>query len=348
MSELTSNQAEIGLTSNGGAGVSLPTAVLWFWRWRLLLATTTIVFGVLVGAFWIYRGQSVATAMLKIPGGASTPYGALAAQFGVTAPSASQNDPVEFYIKLLDTRALLAQVVNARYHTADKKEVSYAQAFGIKASTPEKTERKAISDLRKRIGASSDNVSSTITLSVTARSGRLAEQVARSLVAAINDFNVQRRQSSARNERRFAEDRLTQARAELRSVQDELEQYALTNKAFAQSASQQFHTQRLQAEIDIRQRLVAMLEQAFEQAKLDEVRDTPVITEIDPPEGSATRKLSLGLSIAIGCLLGLVGGLAVALMVTLASLQRRRHPTEWAAMKERIPAIRARPKQFGS
>jgi len=138
---------------------------------------------------------------------------------------------------------------------------------------------------------------------------------------------------------------LAQARAELRAAQDELEQYAISNKAFEQSASQQFHTQRLQAEIDIHQRVVAMLEQAFEQAKLDEVRDTPVITEIDSPEGSASRKLSLFLTTAIGALFGFIGGLAIAIMTTLASLQRYRHPDEWRAMKERLPSLRQRRAQ---
>jgi len=138
---------------------------------------------------------------------------------------------------------------------------------------------------------------------------------------------------------------LAQARAELRAAQDELEQYAISNKAFEQSASQQFHTQRLQAEIDIHQRVVAMLEQAFEQAKLDEVRDTPVITEIDSPEGSASRKLSLFLTTAIGALFGFIGGLAIAIMTTLASLQRYRHPDEWRVMKERLPSLRQRRAQ---
>jgi uncharacterized protein involved in exopolysaccharide biosynthesis len=280
--------------------------------------------------------------MLKVPGAAASPYGALAAQFGVSAPTSSQSDPVEFYVKLLDTRALLTQVVRAPYLGESNRQVSYAEAFGIRGNTPAQTERKALSDLRNRLGASPDNVTSTITLTVTARSGALAEQVARALLTAINDFNVQRRQSSARNERRFAEDRLGQARSELRVAQDELEQYAISNKAFQQSASQQLHTQRLQAEIDIRQRLVAMLEQAFEQAKLDEVRDTPVITEIDSPEGSAAKKLTLPLTIAIGGLLGFIGGLAVALMATLASLQRYRHPAEWQAMKEQLPTLTPR------
>jgi uncharacterized protein involved in exopolysaccharide biosynthesis len=325
--------------------LSLPIAALWLWRWRWLLVASTAIFVLLASGLWLFRGDKVATAMLKIPGGAASPYGAIAAQFGVAAPSSSQVDPVDFYVQLLDTRALLTQVIHSRYRTDDNRQVPYAAAFGIQGNTPSQTDQRAVSDLRKRIGASSNSVTSTITLSVTARSGLLAEQVARAIVTAINDFNVQRRQSSARNERRFAEDRLVQARAELRASQDELEQYAISNKAFSQSASQQFHTQRLQAEIDIRQRLVAMLEQAFEQAKLDEVRDTPVITEIDSPEGSATRKLSLPVMAAIGAVLGLVGGFAIALIVTLGSLQRYRYPVEWAEMKERLPALPRRRKK---
>jgi uncharacterized protein involved in exopolysaccharide biosynthesis len=328
--------------SDVGSGVSLPTAVLWLLTWRWLIVVSTALFAVLAGGIWLLRGESVASAMLKIPGGATSPYGALAAQFGVAAPTSTQSDPVEFYLKLLDARALLTQVVRARFRNDADTNVTYAQAFGIKGQNATEVERHAVSDLRNRIGASADNVTSTITLTVSARSGRLAEEVTRSLLTAINDFNVERRQSSARNERRFAEARLIQARGELGAAQDALEQYALSNKAFAQSASQQLHSARLQAEIDIRQRLVAMLEQAFEQAKLDEVRDTPVITEIDSPEGSAGRKVSLLLTVAMGALLGVVGGMAAALLATLATMQRKQHPDEWSAMTHRLPALMRR------
>jgi uncharacterized protein involved in exopolysaccharide biosynthesis len=323
-------------------GLSLPSAILWSWRWRWLLGISSALFALIAAAFWLLRGESVATAMIKIPGGPTSPYGALAAQLGVTSATTAQSDPVEFYLKLLDSRALLTQVVRARYRTADNKDVSYAEAFGLQGENPGQTERRSISDLRKRIGASADNVASTITLTVSARSGVLAEQVDRYLLNAINDFNIRRRQSSARNERRFAESRLTEARGELRAAQDALEQFALGNKAFAQSAAQQAHSQRLQAEIDIRQRLVAMLEQAFEQAKLDEVRDTPVITEIDSPEGSAVRRLSLAVTVVIAALLGLVGGVAAAVGVTLAGVHRQRHPQEWAEMAGSLPVLRRR------
>ena len=45
-----------------------------------------------------------------------------------------------------------------------------------------------------------------------------------------------------------------------------------------------FQQERLQRQVQLQQQLYTTLSQSFEQAKIEEVRDTPVITVVEPPE----------------------------------------------------------------
>jgi uncharacterized protein involved in exopolysaccharide biosynthesis len=65
----------------------------------------------------------------------------------------------------------------------------------------------------------------------------------------------------------------------------------------------------------MRQSLVTAMAQAFEQARIDEVRNTPVITVIDQPAPPALPD-SRGrvLILALGLTLGVVTGVGVALV----------------------------------
>src|SRR5690606_39742925 len=69
------------------------------------------------------------------------------------------------------------------------------------------------------------------------------------------------------------------------------------------------------SEVDQSEQLVASLVQAYEQARLEEVRNTPVISVLDPPEGSAR---------GVGSLIGNVfwGVLAGAMLVLLLAFPR--------------------------
>lgn len=75
-----------------------------------------------------------------------------------------------------------------------------------------------------------------------------------------------------------------------------------------------FQEDRLSREVSRQQQLYSTLSQAYEQAKIEEVRDTPVFTLVDEPELPARPNprflvLKLPLALIVGGIIGLFLGL---------------------------------------
>jgi uncharacterized protein involved in exopolysaccharide biosynthesis len=102
------------------------------------------------------------------------------------------------------------------------------------------------------------------------------------LIEELNTFNLTKRQSQAKAERRFAEKRAAEARASLRDAEDARRDFAIRNRVQG-SPTLTLEAERLGRTVSLRQQLLTSIEQSLESAKLREVQDTPVITVFQQP-----------------------------------------------------------------
>ena len=80
----------------------------------------------------------------------------------------------------------------------------------------------------------------------------------------------------------------------------------------ANSPQLTFENDRLERQVFMRQELVTAMAQAYEQARIDEVRNTPLITVIDRPEPAALPDPRWLLEIVLGLSLGMMVGFGLA------------------------------------
>jgi len=152
-----------------------------------------------------------------------------------------------------------------------------------------------------------------VQFSVETRWPSVSLGIVSALVAGVNEFNQRTRQSQAAAERRFLEGRLAGASDDLRMAEDRQEAFLRGNRQLTNSPQLTFENERLGRSVALQQQVVTSLTQAYEDARMREVRDTPVITVIEPPSVAAMPDPRGRLkSVALGFLLGLfVGGLVV-------------------------------------
>jgi uncharacterized protein involved in exopolysaccharide biosynthesis len=142
--------------------------------------------------------------------------------------------------------------------------------------------------------------------------------IAGRLLDGLNHFNRITRQSQAREERRFTEARLADAQASLRAAEDALQRFLEGNRQFSASAALKFQQDRLQREVQLQQQVVTSLAQQYEENRIREVRDTPVITVIDPPVLAARPDARLrGLILVLGTMAAF--GISVMIVVVRES-----------------------------
>jgi uncharacterized protein involved in exopolysaccharide biosynthesis len=271
-----------------------------------LFATYALVTGLTGSRTW----SSDAT---FIPQGARAPtsVSSIAAQFGLSGGGAEAGQSPQFYVDLIATREVQRGVVNATYtvHTDTGVIVgNLVKVYGIKKKPTNSPETSAMKMLAASVSAAPSLKTGVITLRATTPYPELSAQLIASFFAQINRFNLIGRQSRASAERNFTEQRLSEAQAALTAAEDNMEQFLLTNRDLG-SPSLQLRRERLNRAVATRQEVYTALAQSYEQSKIEELRDTPAITVIDPPvvpiepnpRGTISKTIK---SLVFGALLG--------------------------------------------
>lgn len=236
----------------------------------------------------------------------------IAAQFGVSLPSADAGASPDFYVELLESRRILGETIKTQYtFPTDTGEVrgTLMDILEIEGETEGERQEMALRRIRSMISAELDRPSSVVTFEVETYHPQLSAKIAQRLLDLLNQFNLQTRQSQASAERRFTEKRLAEAKQELLEVENRLQAFLEVNRDVGTSPLLRFRQERLEREVSIRQAVVSALAQNYEQARIDEVRDIPVITIVEAPEAPAlpdSRMLLLRglLALIAGALLG--------------------------------------------
>lgn len=285
---------------------------------RLLLAIPAIVVGLAV-TWALVRPRTYTSRASFLPQRSDlgrSGLGAIANQLGLNVSLDQTGQSPAFYAVLLQTPELLGLVVDARYATPARPDSgNLAAMLDVRARTPALERDAAIRRLMQVMDVRVDPSTDIVRVFVRTGSPELSEQVAARLLEEVNRFNVERRQSRATAERKFSQERRELAARELEQAEGRLQRFLEGNRNFTSAPALVAINDRLRREVSLRQQVYTTLTQAYEQARLDEVRNTPVITLVERPEAPVrpdSRRLVSWLAVSL--LLGLLAALAAALL----------------------------------
>lgn len=212
----------------------------------------------------------------------------IAAQVGVSLANVSSGHSPQFYADLLRSREILETIVGTRFEPTGGEAAWAAgdllQLYEIEGDTPGLRRARGVERLRSDLSVETTPETGVVRFNVRAPWPGLARKIADRLIDLLNEFNLETRQTQAAAERRFLADRLEAAKEDLRSAEARLETFLERNRSYQNSPSLQFEFDRLQRQVTLQQQVVTSLAQSFEQARIDEVRDTPVITVLESPQ----------------------------------------------------------------
>lgn len=239
------------------------------------------------------------------------------------APPGFAEQSSAFYADLLGSEELLRAAVLADYHAvdassedgaADDGRRSLVEIFEIESGDTEADTERAIRRLHRKIAVRVNRETGVVRYTVTTRSRDLSKQLAETLMSLINAFDLERRQSQAAGERQFLAARLDSARAAMRSAENKLELFLERNRHFRDSPTLAFEHDRLQREVMFSQQMLTSLTEAFERARIEEVRNTPVLTVMDRARAS---RLPDSRQLPIKALIATLAGLAIGIGAAL-------------------------------
>jgi uncharacterized protein involved in exopolysaccharide biosynthesis len=237
-------------------------------------------------------GSYQATASLTVESGGLGSIAGLAAQFGVNVPGGLGGTvrSLDFQVSALQSPELLERVASTTYRFPrtpggnDSLTGTLYQLYGVKGDTPEEARWRMVKRLGARVQVGSDRLAQIITIRTKAPWPALAQQINRRMIDLLNEANTSQRQSQASAQRAFIQQRLAAAQEDLLGAESVYQRFLEQNRQYESSPRLTFEAARLQRRIDLRQQVYTTLAQSFEQASIEEVRDTPVITVLEPPE----------------------------------------------------------------
>jgi uncharacterized protein involved in exopolysaccharide biosynthesis len=327
---MTEEFSRSGMSARGQSEIGLiELANVLLRRWRLIVFVPLAV-ATMVGLWSVTRDRLYVATSSIMPQGNDARIGTAAAfaqQFGVNIGSDVSMFSSDFYVQLIQSRAILRHVVESEYVVEQDdgaRRYTLIEHYGLGEATgnvPAWIESVRI--LGERMTVSRDWDTGLVRFSVAAVQPDLAEQIAARLLEALNLFQINTRQQRAHTEAVFIGDRLDELHSELLAAETSLQEFLRNNREFGSSPELVFEHDRLQRQVMMRQEVYTSLLRSQEQSRIDAVRDTPMFTVIERPEGTAEPE-SRG-TVTLG-LLALV--LTFGLMATLAAFmefaQRRK------------------------
>jgi uncharacterized protein involved in exopolysaccharide biosynthesis len=322
-------------------GLTLLAFFLKGWR-TIAIAALTVAALFFLKAIATPSMYTVTTSLIPDSRSSSASVSGLAAQFGIPVAAGDPTQSPQFYLELLTSAEILRGVATANYNlpNRDAKPVTtLAQWYGIPRTAH--TTDDVIKKLSRQLDATVSLRTGVITAAVSADNPVVAFQTASQLIDELNRFNSDRRLSRAGAEKEFAGRRLAETNLALRAADDRLQSFLQTNREYRSSIGLSFEEDRLAREVAMRQQLFTAASQAFETAKMEQVRETPVLTVLEPPRvpTSADRK-GLLKTIVLGLIVGSVLGAMVLLLrgpfATLRSMLAGRPPISAVRQSERI------------
>lgn len=191
----------------------------------------------------------------------------------------------DIYQDLLSSETVLAPVVYNEYTTEkyDHK-VNLVEYFNLKSAgwLPDSLQERykllqVMKNLTKKLRTEVDRETKILTLELRMPEGRLAADILNKIAESLDNYVRTQRKSHAVNQRIYIEKRLEQVKDSLRTAEETLANFRVHNRILDISPQLQLEQTRLTRAVEIQQTVYMELMRQIELAKIEEIRDTPIL-----------------------------------------------------------------------
>lgn len=253
-------------------------------RWLILGIAGLMALVALVSMLFAPRKYTVETSFIVQKRDQPAVAG-IAAQLGMDLNGADASQSPAFYAGLVKTPDVLDRLVDSTFTTStNPKPRTLATIWNIEGGTPNERREEVIEKLQDMVSSSVSLKLDLVVLQVVTHDPELSKELADAIVRQVNWFNLSTRQSRAAAERQFAERLVAEVGTDLRGAEDEAQQFFQRNQQSHLSAALEMERQRLARRLEILNARYVSVVTAYDRARIDEVRDTPVITVIQRPK----------------------------------------------------------------
>jgi len=276
------------VTTQPGPSGALQEALHFGWAHRrlsvILLLVATVV-GAILAFVLPTRYEAAVTLSPAVENNSRLQFGGALASLGgqLGLDLSGGRTQLRFYPKLISSYWFLSRLTRQPAPTTTLFELLEDRPPDSTRADYARLMDGAVSRLGRLIGVDLDERANVFTFSVRLPTREAALATASNAAALITEFNTHVRRLQASDNRRFVEQQADSARQELSAAEDAEATFLQRNKSYEQSPQLSLEYQRLQRHVSLLQDVYVTLARNLEEARIDEVREAPVLTVVDPP-----------------------------------------------------------------
>lgn len=244
-------------------------------------------------------------------GSKSTTLGGLSQLASLAGVKVGEGAPTEIYQNLITSESVLEPVMFNKYQTSKfDQPVDLFEYYEFEKSGDNYSRSNFLSlakALRSSIETKIDRFTRILDISVTMPESQLAADVANALVESLDLYIRTKRKSYALEQIYYLEKRTEQVRDSLSKAEEKLKTFREQNRIIANSPHLMLEQGRMLREIEILQTVYIELNKQLEIARIDDIRETPVVNLKEPAKDpvikAGPRRLNTLITIMIFSLL---------------------------------------------
>ena len=173
----------------------------------------------------------------------------------------------------------------------------------------------AAKELVNEVAVLTSTKSGIVTLIVTDKDPQIAAQVTMNILRELDSYSSSSRKEQAVAERKFVEGLVAEARQKLDDAEQQLASFRQQNRDFETSPQLKIRDDELTRDADLAQQEYASLEDSYQQARIEEVRNLSAIRVVEYPDVPVVpQRREAARTTLIGLMTGLLAGIVIAFL----------------------------------
>lgn len=280
--------------------------LLWRTRRVVAIATTVVTLVALVVALVLPKYyKSTAVILPQTDRGTLSGLSGLSDLASMAGLSINGDVPLaQLYPSIILSEAVLRNVIFTKYETSlVEGPADLIRIFDIDEGDERRDFEEALEQLRKNLDIVADRRTNVASVSIETRDPELSAKIVNTITQELDRFLRTKQTTSASEQRHWIELRLVEVKAQLDSSENNLREFREKNRRVTDSPKLLLEQERLIREVTINSTVYLELNKQLEIAKIEEVKNIPIVTVMDPgrPAGkkSSPKRLLIVVTAAL-------------------------------------------------
>lgn len=262
------------------------------WRTKSVIIVITVL-GTLIGTGISYLLPKYyrSTAVVLPPNsdqGLASGLSNIASLVGV---SLNEKPLSELLPSIVVSEAVLSEVIYHRFYSeGHEKQITLLEYWELNEDSAALNYEKALILFRENLEVNFDRRTNIITFSILMKEPQLAADVINVTTASLDKFLRLRRISNATEQRKWIESRITEVKTDLKMSEDALKEFREKNRRIDGSPQLRLEQQRMLRDVEINSALFIELKKQLEFAKIEEIKNVPIVTIMDSARPAAKKE----------------------------------------------------------